>query len=57
MRLRGAKVTILEILVVLTIIALIAGVVGPRLIGYPGHAKSGTAALQRGSGEDADLGG
>ena len=35
-----------EILVVLTIIALIAGVVGPRLIGYLGRAKSETAALQ-----------
>ncbi len=39
-------VTILEILIVLSIIALIAGVVGPRLIGYLGRAKTETASLQ-----------
>lgn len=38
--------TILEVLVVLTIIALISAVVGPRLIGYLGRAKSETAKLQ-----------
>ncbi len=38
--------TILEVLVVLSIIAMIAAVVGPRLIGYLGKAKSETAALQ-----------
>ena len=38
--------TILEVLVVLTIIALIAAVVGPRVIGYLGSAKSETASLQ-----------
>jgi general secretion pathway protein G len=38
--------TILEVLVVLTIIALIAAVIGPRLIGYLGRAKSETASLQ-----------
>ncbi|SMX30457.1 Type II secretion system protein G precursor [Pelagimonas phthalicica] len=41
---RGA--TILEVLVVLAIIAMIAAVVGPRLVGYLGKAKSETAALQ-----------
>lgn len=39
-------VTILEVLVVLTIIALISAVVGPRLLGYLGRAKSETAQLQ-----------
>ena len=38
--------TILEVLVVLSIIALIAAVVGPRLVGYLGRAKSETAELQ-----------
>jgi len=38
--------TILEVLVVLTIIAMIAAVVGPRVIGYLGRAKSETANLQ-----------
>lgn len=38
--------TILEILVVLTIIALVTAVAGPRLIGYLGKAKSETAILQ-----------
>jgi len=44
--LRTSGVTILEILVVLTIIALIAAVVAPRLMGYLDRAKSETAALQ-----------
>lgn len=43
---RTAGMTILEILVVLTIIAMISAVVGPRLIGYLGRAKSETADLQ-----------
>lgn len=38
--------TILEVLIVLSIIALIAAVVGPRVIGYLGSAKSDTADLQ-----------
>ena len=38
--------TILEVLIVLSIIALIAAVVGPRVIGYLGTAKSETAELQ-----------
>ena len=38
--------TVLEVLVVLSIIALIAAVVGPRVIGYLGTAKSETAELQ-----------
>lgn len=38
--------TILEVLVVLSIIALISAVVAPRLIGYLGRAKSETAELQ-----------
>jgi general secretion pathway protein G len=43
---RKTGATILEVLVVLNIIALIAAVVGPRVIGYLGRAKSETAALQ-----------
>lgn len=39
-------VTILEVLIVLSIIAMIAAVTGPRLIGYLGRAKSDTAKLQ-----------
>lgn len=39
-------VTLLEVLVVLTIIALIAAVVGPRVVGYLGRAKADTAELQ-----------
>lgn len=41
-----AGATILEVLVVLSIIALIAALAGPRLIGYLGRAKTETAALQ-----------
>lgn len=41
--------TILEILVVLAIIALLASVVGPRVIGYLGAARSETAGLQIGN--------
>ncbi|WP_421700983.1 type II secretion system major pseudopilin GspG [Aliiroseovarius sp.] len=43
-RRRGA--TILEVLVVLSVIAMIAAVVGPRVVGYLGRAKSETAQLQ-----------
>ena len=43
---RQSGMTILEVLVVLSIIAMIAAVVGPRLIGYLGRAKTETAALQ-----------
>jgi len=43
---RQAGYTLLEILVVLTIIALIAAVVGPRVLGYLGRAKSETAKVQ-----------
>ncbi len=39
-------VTILEVLIVLSIIALIAAVAGPRLIGYLDRAKTDTAELQ-----------
>lgn len=38
--------TLLEILVVVSIIALLAAVVGPRVVGYLSRAKSTTAALQ-----------
>lgn len=41
-----AGATILEILVVLSIIAMIAAVIAPRVIGYLGRAKSETATLQ-----------
>lgn len=41
---RGA--TLLEILVVLSIIALLAAVVGPRVVGYLTRAKSQTAGFQ-----------
>lgn len=43
---RKSGATILEVLVVLTIIAMIAAVVGPRVVGYLGRAKSETASLQ-----------
>ncbi len=39
-------VTILEVLVALAIVALVAAVVGPRVIGYLGRAKTETAELQ-----------
>ncbi|MBO6603900.1 type II secretion system major pseudopilin GspG [Boseongicola sp. H5] len=39
-------VTILEVLVVLAIVALLAGVAGPRLLGYLDRARSETAELQ-----------
>lgn len=43
---KQAGATLLEILVVLSILVLIAAVVGPRVIGYLGRAKSETANLQ-----------
>lgn len=43
---RNTGATILEVLIVLSIIALIAAVVGPRVIGYLGTAKSEAADLQ-----------
>ncbi len=43
----------LEILVVLSILVLIAAVVGPRVIGYLGRAKSETANLQIGALKEA----
>ncbi|MEP1697236.1 MAG: type II secretion system major pseudopilin GspG [Paracoccaceae bacterium] len=43
---KRSGVTILEVLIVLTIIALIAAVAGPRLLGYLGRAKTETASLQ-----------
>jgi len=43
---KRAGVTILEILVVLGILALLAAVVAPRVVGYLGRAKSETANLQ-----------
>lgn len=46
---RKTGATILEVLIVLSIIALIAAVVGPRVIGYLGTAKSETADLQIGN--------
>jgi general secretion pathway protein G len=41
-----AGYSLLEVLVVLSIIALIAAVVGPRLVGYLGKAKADTARIQ-----------
>lgn len=41
-----AGYSLLEVLVVLSIIALIAAVVGPRLVGYLGKAKVDTARIQ-----------
>jgi general secretion pathway protein G len=38
--------TLIELLVVLMILGLIAGVIGPRVVGYLGGAKSDTAKLQ-----------
>lgn len=38
--------TILELLVVLVILGMLATLVGPRVIGYLGKAKSDTAAIQ-----------
>ena len=53
MRARGVRLasdragfTLVEMLVVLTIIALILGLVGPRVLNYLGESRSKTAKLQ-----------
>ena len=38
--------TLIELLVVLVILGLLAGLVGPRVLGYLGGAKTDTAKLQ-----------
>jgi general secretion pathway protein G len=38
--------TLVELLVVLVILALLAALVGPRVVGYLGQAKGKTAAIQ-----------
>lgn len=43
---RKAGMTLLEVMIVLTIIALIAGLAAPRLMESFGRAKSRTAAIQ-----------
>jgi len=43
---RDEGISLLEIMIVLAIIALIMGLVAPRVIGYFGRAKSTTAELQ-----------
>ena len=45
-RSREAGVTLLEMLVVLSIVALLAAVVGPSVVGYLTRAKSQTAGFQ-----------
>jgi general secretion pathway protein G len=43
---REAGFTLIELLVVLVILVLLAGVVGPRVIGYLGSSKAKVAKLQ-----------
>ncbi|TSE34061.1 type II secretion system major pseudopilin GspG [Tepidimonas taiwanensis] len=43
---RGAGFTLVELLVVLVILTLLAGLVGPRFLNQLGGAKSKTAAVQ-----------
>jgi general secretion pathway protein G len=45
-QIRARGFTLIELLVVLVILGLIASVVGPRVVGYLGGAKSDTAKLQ-----------
>lgn len=45
-RQRNSGYSVLEILIVLSIITLLVAVVGPRLIGYLERAKSQTATIQ-----------
>jgi len=43
---RTLGISLLEIMIVLAVIALIMGLVAPRVIGYFGRAKSQTAQIQ-----------
>ena len=43
---RSAGFTLVELLVVLMILGLLAGLVGPRVLKYMGGAKTDTAQLQ-----------
>ena len=45
-RRRRAGFTLIELLVVLVILGLLAGLVGPRVVGYLGSARSDTATTQ-----------